>query len=470
MRGRSARPGLVLRILPIVHAVGRGPEGGRRFAVRGELARAFRLFLASYREEAGPFEWVASARDVARGEAIGRLRYALSVTGHAGFKRAPLAPAAMSPTARPDPRAREMARMVLRRSLGVRRGERVTIEAWSQHLDFANAFVLESAQLGARPLLLYRDEPTYWAAASRVPASHLAHVGEHTRAALERSDVFVSFFGPSDRERFHALPRVTRNRLGEYQDELIAAAAKARSRAVLLALGRVSEPSARMYGVDLERWRNELIEGSLIEPARLDRRARGLSERLRTGRTLRIRHANGTDLRLGLKHRRPAVSNGRVPRTAPRGRWELVQLPAGVVTVALDEEVAEGVFVSNVPNSIGVMDAVGEIAGGRWTFADGRLVRYVYERGGEIVDQSYRRGGPGKERPGTLSIGLNERLEIAPLLMDQALGTLTLQIGRNDTAGGANQVYWWAWLLLRGADLSVDGETLVRGGRLRSTA
>ncbi len=134
--------------------------------------------------------------------------------------------------------------------------------------------------------------------------------------------------------------------------------------------------------------------------------------------------------------------------------------------VALDERTAEGTFVSNVANSVGVMDTVAEVSGGRWTFQDGRLRRFTYDRGATAFGQSYRRAGPGRDRPGMLSIGLNEHLETAPLLLDQALGTLTFQIGRNVTLGGRNRVPWWAWLLLRGADLEVDGRGIVRGGRL----
>lgn len=127
---------------------------------------------------------------------------------------------------------------------------------------------------------------------------------------------------------------------------------------------------------------------------------------------------------------------------------------------------AEGTFRSNVSNSVGVFDTVGEVEGGRWTFVSGRLNRFAYDRGQELFSQSYERGGSGKDRVGILSIGLNDRISTAPLLLDQGSGTLTLQMGRNDTAGGTNHVYWWAWLLLRGADLKVDGNTIVKNGRI----
>lgn len=456
----------IRRVAADLERLGR-PEGASRLPRRlSETARAIGLFLSSYVGSREPFQWVASPGTIAADGAGGRLRYDLSVTGHPGFKKPlPIRTAMQSPPA-PDPRAREMARVVLRKSLRVRRGEHVAIESWSETLDYANAFVLETLQLGARPLLFYQDEPTYWAAVAGARASDLSRIGDHLRAAIAHSDVLVTFFGPSDRERYHALLSPTRFRLGEYRDALYGAAAKAGIRAVQLALGRASIGSARMYGVDLARWRDELVEGTSVDPAMLHHRAQRVAQVLQRGRSIEIVHPNGTRLRLGLSRRRPQVSDGVVRPAHRGGDWSLVQLPAGVVSVALDERVADGLLLSNVPNSVGVFDAVGEVEGGRWTFTSGRLTRFHYDRGAELFAESYARGGAGKDRVGVLSVGLNPRISMAPLLVDQEAGTLTLQLGRNDTSGGTNHVAWWAWLLLRGADLRVDGTTIVKGGRL----
>jgi leucyl aminopeptidase (aminopeptidase T) len=454
-----------VRLAGTLAALGRS-GASRYFGARGELVRSVRLALAAYSSSSGPFQWVASEKEASAGEAGFRLRYDLSVTGHPGFKKAGAVERAMPRNADADPRARAMARLVLRKSLRVRPDERVTIESWSGTLEYANAFVLESLRLGARPILLYQDEPTYWAAASEVPPAQLARVGEHQRAAMARSDVFVSFYGPSDRARWHALPRPTMFKLDEHREALYRAAARSGSRAVQLALGRASEASARLYGTDLAPWREELIEGTLVDPDKLHRRAAPLADRLKRGRVVEIHHPNGTRLRLGLRHRTPSVSDGRVPRASPRVAWDLVQLPAGVVMVALDERVADGSFHSNVPNSVGVMDSIGEVAGAQWDFVHGRLTRYRYEQGQDLFAQSYGRAGPGRDVPGILSIGLNERIDKAPLLQDQAYGAITLQLGRNVQLGGATANDWWAWLILRGADLAIDGRPVLRAGKL----
>jgi leucyl aminopeptidase (aminopeptidase T)/transposase len=472
-RWRARRPNMELRWLPddgrwmeltTRELTVAGRRSTRASRGQGETSGSIVRFLESFPRSGGAFAWTATAADLERNEAGPRLRYELSVTGHTGFKSPfPLPTAVEGP---PDARVREVARVVLRRCLDLRAGEHVAIDSWSSTLELANALTLEAWRIGARPMLLLQDEPTYWAAVQAAKPADLARLGDHLRAAIAHSDALVTFFGPSDRERMHALPWPTRYRLGEYQDKLFAAAARNGTRAVQMALGRVSEASARMYDVDLARWRSELLDATAVDPRELRRRGARLAQRLRTGRTVEITHPNGTRVRFGLKRRRPEVVDGIVGRGRSEN-WSITTLPAGVVNVALDERVGDGFFRSNVPNSVGVSDAVGEFRGGRWTFEHGRLARYAFEAGQELFGQSYERAGPGKDRPGVLSIGLNDQITMAPLLMDQGAGTLTLQIGRNSHVGGSNTAGWWGWLLLKGADLRIDGTLCLKGGRLR---
>ncbi|MGA8302291.1 MAG: hypothetical protein WA691_06330 [Thermoplasmata archaeon] len=55
----------------------------------------------------------------------------------------------------------KLARSVLQRNLKVRKGEHVTIEAWTHTLPWAVAFARETRRLGAFPLITYDDEDAY---------------------------------------------------------------------------------------------------------------------------------------------------------------------------------------------------------------------------------------------------------------------------------------------------------------------
>jgi leucyl aminopeptidase (aminopeptidase T) len=221
-----------------------------------------------------------------------------------------------------------------------------------------------------------------------------------------------------------------------------------------------------MYVVELNAWRRELVDGTLVSPKVLHRRGRRVAERFRKGKELEITHPNGTHLTLRLRGRKPHVSDGDVGRAGASGDWSLLTLPAGVVTVAVDESFAEGSFRSNLRTSTGLSDSVGDFQGGRWKFEGGRLRDFSFEVGTELFAQSYGRAREGKERPAALSIGLNERISDAPLLEDQGLGTVGMHIGRNDQLGGTTRSPWWAWLFQRGSTVTVDGDLLLKAGSL----
>jgi leucyl aminopeptidase (aminopeptidase T)/transposase len=446
--------------------IGRAALPTRRYRGRVELSQSLTRSIVGFPEASAPFRWIARKSEVDEAEAAYRLRYELAVTGHPGFKTSVPRPGRVPKNLELEDKRRGSARVILREYLRVRAGERVTIEAWTESLAYGNAFVLESLRLGARPLLLYQDEPTYWAATTEVPPRALAALGDHRKAALERTDAFVTFFGPSDRERFHSLSRATRVRLSEYEDSLYQAAARAGARSVQMAIGRVSQASARMYGIDHDGWEQELLDASLVDPKELRTRGRRLARKLASGRELRIVHPNGTDLRLRLRGVPPVLSDGTVDRPTAAGNWSLVTLPAGVVSVAVEESFAEGTFRANVRSSGGLSDSVGDFSGGRWSFTSGRLSGFRYDVGQELFSQSYGRAREGRDRPASVSIGLNERIASAPLLEDQGLGTISMHLGRNEQVGGRTRSDWWAWLFLRGGDLLVDGTPLVRGGTI----
>jgi len=343
------------------------------------------------------------------------LRYALAVTAHPGFIAPGGVLASMTAHEALDARSREMAKTVLTRSLRVRPGENLTIDTWSGTLPYARAFVLEARRLGARPFLVLRDEAAFWAAVDEVRPAELAGLGQPETAALARTDCLVSFFGPSDRARYHALPEKTMLELCKYEDAWYNAVRKAGLRSVQLAIGRASEPSAKMYGVDLAQWQDELVEGTKVDPKTMRRAGRKIASAFKAGREVRVRHANGTELTVRLRGKSAQVEDGIADR--PRGKsWAFPSLPSGVVRAPLDESFAEGTFVSNVSSSVGLSHGVGEFAGGRWTFAGGKLRRATFEKGQRLFDEGFTTARKGKEKPGSISIGLNPAISMIPLM------------------------------------------------------
>lgn len=370
----------------------------------------------------------------------------------------------------PESTRRALARNVLRNCLLLRRGEKLFVETWSGTQAWAESLMLEARILGARPILVVEDEATYWKSVEEAPASHLGQVGAHEWAALKASDAHVYFWGPYDTVREEALPPSVRTRIHANDHEWFRLVQRSGIRAIRWDLGRTSEVWARRYGVDLAKWRSELIEGATLDPRPMRRDGRRLAKRFRTGKSLRITHDNGTDLTLRLAGRRARVDDGVLDDEDVRSGDVVQVVPSGVTAVTVDERYADGTFISEGSSGVAFSDDAPDqipLRGGRWSFRNGKLTDYSFESGGLEFRRAFRAAGPGKERPGQISVGLNPSTTSIPLLFDQERGVVSLTIGRNSEMGGHNRgSRFVAYSSLRKADLTLDGTPLLRGGEL----
>jgi leucyl aminopeptidase (aminopeptidase T) len=367
----------------------------------------------------------------------------------------------------PESVRRKLARNVLRTTLRLKRGESVTIESWSGTLPWAESFVLEARILGARPMLLLEDETTYWKSIAEAPTANLGQVGAHEFGALKETDAYVYLAGPMDTAREETRRPSLDRRIGATDHEWLRITQKFGVRAVRWDLGRTNAFRARRYGVNLARWRNELIEAATFDARILRRDGRRIARSLRHGSEVVVSHPNGTNLRLRLAGRTPFVDDGVVDEQDIRAGSFLTTVPSGVSMVTVDERCAEGSFIGNTPGVVFVHMRDTPLPPGAWTFRDGHLRDYSFDVGGEEFHRAFRRSGPGKDRPGLISVGLNPQISSIPLLFDQARGRICLGIGRNSFYGGATRrPHFVAYQSLRGGSVAIDGRLVVDAGRL----
>jgi len=359
--------------------------------------------------------------------------------------------------------ADRLARSVLKHRLGLRPKENVTIEAYPSALPWATGFVREARRLGARPVLLYEDESSYWTAVREGHASILGSPGKAEWAALEETDAYIYFWGPEDMARRARLPEKTQESLTSFNMEWYDVARKARLRGARMFLGRVTEPNARLWGTTVATWGKEVFSASLRDPATFRRDAERVRRAFARGHSVRLRHSNGTDLTLALRQRPVQVTVGAVPPRSKQGRFGMMaNVPDATVYVAIDETTADGTLVGNRTTScFGVPQR-----GGRWTFENGRLRGYRYGTGGDAFAKPFRAAGSGKDRPSFIEVGLDPAVRTAPMLEELERGAVTVGAGRNTPFGGKTQVDFLAYLTVGGAELQVDGRTLVKAGQV----
>lgn len=366
---------------------------------------------------------------------------------------------APSPTTDAD----RLARNVLRNCLHLRSKEDLTIETYPTSLPWAAGMVREARRLGARPLVLYEDESSFWTAVEEGRGSSLGSPGDHEWAALRGTDAYVYFWGPEDVARRRALPDALQEQIFAYNPKWYQVVSKAGVRGARMTIARVTERNARIFGVPVGRWRRQVLAASLEDPARFRRRGARLRDLLERGRSARLRHPNGTDLTLGLAHRKANVTLGEVtPEMMKVPFGSMTNVPDGTVYVAVDEETADGTIVANLPTTT-AFD--GNLHGSRLTFRDGRLKRATFARGGAAWRAPYRAASGGKDRPSFLEVGLNPSVGDAPLLEEMVAGAVTVGVGRNDGFGGTTKSDFLGYVTLSGGELSIDGRPIVRAGR-----
>lgn len=370
----------------------------------------------------------------------------------------------MIPENPPSEEMRQLARQVLAKNVGLKKGESVVIEAWSNSLPYAEAMQMEARRMGATPLVLYESEPAYWDAVDSAPQT-IGNPGRPEWAALENADAYIYFWGPANRARLASLPDKKRQAIQAYNPKWYEVAGKKGVRGFRMEVALAEPENAERHGVDLEAWRKELISATFVDPKELAREGAKVAKAFEKGKSVRITHPNGTDLTLGLKHRKAIVQDGRIDDGDRKRKLNVDSLPAGAAIVALDEKVADGVLVSNRPMRVAGQGYTAE--GARWAFKDGKLVSYSYESGGDRWTKPYAAAPKGKDQPGLLEIGLNRLMRDAPTFEDQELGTVTVYIGGNVAYGGANKCPYIGYTMIREPVVEVDGKVLVSEGKIR---
>ncbi|MGC2288742.1 MAG: hypothetical protein WA688_02650 [Thermoplasmata archaeon] len=354
----------------------------------------------------------------------------------------------------------KFARSVLKDHLHVKPGERVIVEAWTHTLPWAVAIAREARQMGAQVLMPYEDEEAYWDAVRSGHERVLGKPAAHEWAALANTNVYIHMWGPGDRVRLNALPASQLNQLFEFNNKWYATANRRGVRGARLEVGRPYPSLIKAYKADEGKWISDVVRGTMVSSESMARVGRPIARALDRGKRLRIRDDRGTDLTLGLLHRPTRLDTG-LPTPAERKRPfnQLVTLPSGAVSVALDETVADGTIVANRTNYYD--DAIA--TGGTFQFRNGKLTHAEFAEGGDRFDREFKKGGKGRDRPGQLRIGLNPELHNTPQLEDRELGAVMVSLGNNRFSGGKNTSPFFAWVINVGATVAVDGKPLALG-------
>ncbi|HEY3357262.1 MAG TPA: aminopeptidase, partial [Polyangia bacterium] len=376
------------------------------------------------------------------------------------------APPAGSPGAAP----KSMAAQIIKQVADVRQGDLVVIRGDVRDRALVEALVLEARRLGAQALpLTTRPGP-----APRLPLEVPARYAVGPDALVEQLADQATVEIVIDRGALPGLLAMPAARASAVDRAAPVSsqdvAAKRSVRRIVVGNGIFpTAAAAKRVGVTRAQLSKLFGDGMSADPARLHATGDGVRAVLAGARLLQITAANGTDLTMRVAARAVRVNDGLVAAEDQRhrGAAPAVALPAGEVYLTPVPGTAEGVLVID-----------------RAPMLDGEIPQLiVFFRAGKVVttnapssvtyDRFLARWGEPRahrDEPGALGIGINPHVRVATgiqPLATMADGMVTLFLGHNTWAGGANRGPFSVGLFLPGAVLKVDGKTLVDQGTLR---
>ena len=362
----------------------------------------------------------------------------------------------MAPPSRTG-RDQKFAHAVLTKNLQVKPGDNVIIEGWPHTLPWAVALARETRRLKAHPLIFYEDSDAFWDSVESHEDAVLGAAPKHEWAALGQTNVYIHMWNAPDRIRLGSLGDRA-GKLFAWNPSWYKTAKKAGIRGARLDVGRPFPSLAKAYGVDESKWIDQLIDATLVDPNHLEAVGAPVRRALDRGRRIRIHDDHGTDLTLGLAHRKTLADYGRITKEDQKLPFRMLTiLPSGVLRVAVDESVAEGTFRANRSTYTETSMATGGVL----NFHKGRMVSYRFDSGREVFDKPYRKGGKGRDRPGYVTIGLNPKLHNTPQLEDREAGAVTIGVGNNAfLPGGKNRSKFGGTVTNVGVRVEVDGRPL----------
>lgn len=354
-----------------------------------------------------------------------------------------------------------LARSTLSAYLGVRRGEPVTVEAWSHALPWASAFVVEARRLGADPVLAVEDEEGFF---TTLALQSRGAVPTAPVRLTDRGGAYVYFSGPREFARLLALsPRELARTVARHGPSWTRRALGSGIRSARMAVAEVTPTAAERFAVGLDGWRREVVGASVVPPFRLASAATARLRRLAHASVLRVVHPNGTDLTVRLRPHGGTAETGRAPRRGGSSRQPWLRIPTGRLTIPVARRSATGVWEANRPTYHRFAgDPVD--SGVRLQFAEGHPTGFSFERGGRAFADLFLRGRSFRAEVSAVRFGLNPAIVRAPESGDLALGTIGLVLRppaeRAGAAGDSDYVS-----LLAGADAQLDGHRWLSEGR-----
>lgn len=340
----------------------------------------------------------------------------------------------------------QVADKVLSETLGLKKGETITIETWNNGLQFALEVVRQARRRGAVPILVFEDEKSYLDGVKKMPKDMLGKMGRHEHALISASDAYVFIPGPALGTYYKSLTRQEYADSTRYNSSWYDAAKKSKLRGARLSHGYVGKDLAKLLGKSVREVVGVQLEAALVDLRRITRTAKALESRLKDGKQVVVLSDSGK-LEFKLKGE-SEVEDGLVDGEDLALGQNMTYMPPGYVLKEVAKGSARG--GAKVSHSLSKMGVIEDAELG---FKKGGLSTWSSKKSGKQVDGLFGGTKPENRRLTYFSIGLNPKMKYG--------------YGQDRFVKGAVCLYGFGFTgVCRGATVTVGGEAVVNRGKI----
>ncbi len=355
---------------------------------------------------------------------------------------------------------------LVNQSAAVRPGEIVVIGGGVSEVELMGAIQVAVSKAGGQPVLTLNLPEANKRALMETSMEHLGQLPTANLLMTKMADVFINVGSVQDPGLFSDAP-----------EERLAAARKAGvplTRALNIArfrsatLGQTggipTEAYADSVGADYEEISEIFWKAVEVPPADLAAKAVAVAAMLEEGAMVRVTTAAGTDLSFAIGSEDARINAGRTADVvAPSGSAN-IWLPAGEAYACVKQGSASGKLI--VPwtqfRGLGVENL-------ELTFENGRVTGFSADTHQETLQEFFDSSSDDLRELSIVDLGMNSESRTpsgSSYNSWEMGGMVTIGLGNNGWAGGGNDSDGAMSLHVSGSTLSIDGETVVKDGKL----
>ncbi len=296
----------------------------------------------------------------------------------------------------------QIVRKILTQSLGLKKGEALTVETWNSGLAFAKEVVRQARRMGCIPLLVFEDEPTYLDGVKHTPKDVLGLMGKHEYNLLAGTDAYVFIPGPPLGAYYKRITRKEFSNATKYNSAWYDAAEKAKLKGVRLAYGYVGSDMARFLGKPVQEVVQAQLRAALADFGKISAKGRALAKHFKDGAHVSLR-AGGGELKFRLKGELD-VEDGLVDAKDVSEGQNMTYIPPGLIL----KEVAKSSATGKVKLSPS-LTRLGVASGAVLEFKNGKLAKWSSPESQDILDKLLWNIPEKKRALSVFTVGLNDK-------------------------------------------------------------